>query len=303
MVGCHERAPRARQFDIPNLHRGALVVDMIQMQERKNTRIRSASLQVRKEIDAVQGLGQHLRRQSTGPLVEVAQHHFGAVDSAIPHDLRELNRLVPALEQRRTEVHIVEMHGVIVHGQINPLAAARFSTPPRQVILGMLSDGQAAQDDVAEEMPPQTSRWCHDPAHTKRGTELLGMSWTVGVGSDHFLERDDVGIDVREHGGRSRWFDTPVEAPTTVDIVGRDAHINMAGFWDVVTIGVSPRARVSDAHVRQPSIRAFPPSDIGLEPPNALNVSTGRRRMHKRLARIVLGVMEPHIRCRIFGTA
>lgn len=58
VVGRDQRAARARQFDVPHLYLGPLVVDVIQMQKREDPRVRAAPLQVREQIDAVEGLRQ-----------------------------------------------------------------------------------------------------------------------------------------------------------------------------------------------------------------------------------------------------
>ena len=63
MIRRDQRAPRSGKFDVPHLHPGPLVVNVVKMQKWKNTGIRSAPLQVREEIDAVQLLA----RASSSP--------------------------------------------------------------------------------------------------------------------------------------------------------------------------------------------------------------------------------------------
>ena len=44
-------------------------------------------------------------------------------------------------------------------------------------------------------MAAQLARRRHDPAHAERGADLFGVAAAVRAGADHFLQRDDVGVD------------------------------------------------------------------------------------------------------------
>ena len=93
----------------------------------------------------------------------------------------------------------------------------------------MPPDRQAAEDDIAEQMPPQVSRRRHDPAHSERGAKLHSVTGVGRIGSDHFLKGDDVRADLGEHGRRARRHDAAIETPAAVDVVGRDPEIDVAG--------------------------------------------------------------------------
>ena len=173
---------------------------------------------------------EHRRRQAARPLVEIAEHHLRPRDPAIVDERGQPNRLMTTLAQRRAEVHVIQVHGVIAHGQIDPLTATRLAPVPRQVELRMLANWQAAEHDVAEEVSPQPSRRRHDPAHAECRAEFLGMARVARVRSDDLLERDHVGVDVGEHGGDSRRVDPSIEAPAAMNVVGGDAQIDVASM-------------------------------------------------------------------------
>ena len=88
----------------------------------------------------------------------------------------------------------------------------------------VMGDREAAQDDVAELVAAQLARRRHDPAHAERGADLLGVAAAARPGADHFLQRDDVGVDGAEHGGDALGTRAPVEAAAAMDVVGGDAQ-------------------------------------------------------------------------------
>ena len=50
---------------------------------------------------------------------------------------------------------------------------------------------------VAAQLP----RRRHHPSHAERRAEFLGVAAAVRPGADHFLQRDDVGVDVAQDRG------------------------------------------------------------------------------------------------------
>ena len=92
----------------------------------------------------------------------------------------------------------------------------------------MLPDGQPAEHDVAEEMPAQAARGSHHPTHAERRAEFFGVAGVGRVRSNDLLKRDDVRVDIREHGRNSRRDDPPIEPPATMNVVGGDPQIRVA---------------------------------------------------------------------------
>ena len=64
---------------------------------------------------------------------------FGPDDAAIVDDRRQLGGLVAALEQRRAEMHVVEMQRVVIHRQVDALHAAVLAGFPGQVVLHVMA--------------------------------------------------------------------------------------------------------------------------------------------------------------------
>ena len=58
--------------------------------------------------------------------------------------------------------------------------------------------GIVRQHDVAELMAAQVAHRRHHPAHAERRADFLGVSRIVGPGANHFLQRDDVGLEAGE---------------------------------------------------------------------------------------------------------
>ena len=149
---------------------------------------------------------------------------FGPDDAAIVNDRRELRRLMPPLEQRGAEMHVIEVQRVVVERDVDALHAAVLAGLPRQVVLNVMPDRKAAQDDVAEERGAEMARRRHHPAHAERGAELGGLAGLQRTGANHFLERDDIGIDRRQHAGDALEPRAAVEAAGAMNVVGGDAH-------------------------------------------------------------------------------
>ena len=109
-------------------------------------------------------------------------------------------------------------------GDVDALHAALFAGLPRQIVLEVLRDRQPAQDGVAELVAAQLPRRRHHPAHAEQRAELLGVAAVVRSRADHFLQRDDVGVDRAEDGGDPLGAGAAVEAAAAMDVVGRDAQ-------------------------------------------------------------------------------
>ncbi len=95
-----------------------------------------------------------------------------------------------------------------------------------------MDDRVATEDDVAELVLPQSSRRRHHPSHAKAGADFFRLPRSRRSGTDHFLERDDVGIDLTEDLDDSRAAHAAVHTAAAMNIVGCDPHF-----------GGAPRAR------------------------------------------------------------
>ena len=88
----------------------------------------------------------------------------------------------------------------------------------------VVRDREAAEHDVAELVAAQLARRRHHPAHAERGADLLGVAAAVRPGADHFLQRDDVGVDRAQHRGDPLRARAAVQAAAAMDVVGGDAQ-------------------------------------------------------------------------------
>ena len=88
----------------------------------------------------------------------------------------------------------------------------------------MLRDRMAAEHGIPEMVTAQLPRRRHHPAHAEHRAEFFGVAAAVRPGADHFLQRDDVGIDRAEHGGDAFGSCSAVEPAAAMDVVRRDAQ-------------------------------------------------------------------------------
>src|SRR5919108_5476229 len=108
MIRRDQGQPRSRQLYTEDLE-PSRVVDVIEMQNRKQARVGAPPLQMVAEVDAVQPFTEERRRETAHPLVEVAEHELRTAHVPIGDDRGEALRLVPPLEDRGTEMHVVEV--------------------------------------------------------------------------------------------------------------------------------------------------------------------------------------------------
>ena len=155
VVRRHQRQPRPRQLQLHHLDL-PLVVDVIEVQHREHAGIRAPPPQVRPQVDALQPLAEHLRRQPPHPLVEVAEHDLRLADAAVVDDGAQPPRLVAPLEERRAEVDVVQVQRVVVDRRCRRAgssAARTSSTTGRTALWWRI--GKPAEDDVAEQAAAQ----------------------------------------------------------------------------------------------------------------------------------------------------
>jgi hypothetical protein len=95
---------------------------MVQMKNRKESRVGPAPLEKWAQIQAVQFLGQKLGSRSPVPLVKISQYDFGAVNSWVFQDPNQLRRLLAPFAPRGSQVNIINMNRAFSNQKIYSLA-------------------------------------------------------------------------------------------------------------------------------------------------------------------------------------
>ena len=197
---------------------------MVEVQDRKKTRVGAAVGQMIAEVDAVQALAEHLGRQAAHPLVEIAEHELRSADVPIANDRRQPLGLMPPLEDGGPEMHVVNVERAAVHGDIDALKPPRLARLPRQIVLEVLDDRKPAEHGIAELMAAQMARGRHHPPHPEQRAELLRVPAVTRPRTDDFLQRDDVGVDDADQGGGAIGARASIEAAAAMNVVGRDTE-------------------------------------------------------------------------------
>jgi hypothetical protein len=89
-------------------------------------------------------------------------------------------------------------------------------------VLDVVGDGKTAQHGVAELVTAQVPGRRHHPSHAERRAKLLGVTAAARPGPDHFLKRDDIGIDRAQDGCDTIGTGAAVEAAASMNVVGRN---------------------------------------------------------------------------------
>ena len=93
----------------------------------------------------------------------------------IRHDLRQALGLIAPLEDRGAEVDVIDVQRVAADRNVRALQASLLAGLPRQIVLGVMDDWQAAQDRVAKLMAAPFARRRHAMTAAKR------RPWDEGV--------------------------------------------------------------------------------------------------------------------------
>jgi hypothetical protein len=132
------------------------------------------------KVNTLQAFGEECCREAAHPLVEVSKNDLRLRNASVVDDGAQATGLISPLEEGGAEMNVIEVERVIAEGDVNALAAARLAGLPRQVVLRVMDDRMATEDDVAEQGTAQMTRRRHDPAHAEQCSELLGVAGEWG---------------------------------------------------------------------------------------------------------------------------
>ena len=148
------------------------------------------------------------------PLVQVADDHARARQVGVQDVLaHEPLHLIGALAHLQTEVHVEDVQQLVGHRQVEPDPAPGLPLGPRQIEGVAAVDGKTGEHGVAVGDGRPVMGRAHGHVHA----EALGQR--VGLGVKDFLEPDEVGVDLLQHGGDPIELHAPIQAAPLVDVV------------------------------------------------------------------------------------
>src|SRR6185437_11288605 len=90
-----------------------VVVDVVHVGQRQDAGVTASADQAASRLSGMEVSLEQLRRQSSRPLIEVAEHETRCnVARVVVHDLEQLLRLVAPLEVTRSQMHIEDSQPV-----------------------------------------------------------------------------------------------------------------------------------------------------------------------------------------------
>ena len=201
-----------------------VVVDVIEMEQRKETGIRPLSRQSLADISRPEMTFQHPRREAVGVFVEITEHHarsriLVSEDSVF----EQAHDLLPPFEECGSKVNIVDVDSSEIGKlQIDMETTSAFPPRNRDVEVPLVGDPEVRQHRIAvqatlmEAILPEIQ---FETELFRQKTRLILLETSV-VGRDDLLERDYVGIQFPEHIRDAHRTGPQIETPAFVDVVG-----------------------------------------------------------------------------------
>jgi hypothetical protein len=113
MIRRHERFARARYFNTGDIDL-SFVIDVIEVEKRKDGRVRPLPPEVHTEINRLELLAQYRRCEPAAPFIEIAEHNLRYANPPIVNDGGQPVRLILAFTECGAEMHIEQMKRVVV---------------------------------------------------------------------------------------------------------------------------------------------------------------------------------------------
>ena len=203
-----------------------VVVDVVEMHEGQEPRIRPLPLEVLADIHALQVRAEEMRGEAGRPLVEVPEHDARPGELLVAQDLhvREPSALVAPLDVVRAQVDVEHVHHRPADVDVDVQAAAPLEALHAEVVVLHRLHREAGQDHVAVGGPPQLAVLAQAEleAHLVGDVARLVLVVPGLLPRHHLLEGDDVRLDLAQHVHDAPRARAAIEAAAAVDVVGRD---------------------------------------------------------------------------------
>src|SRR6476660_5938215 len=128
MVRRHQRLAGACQLESADLDL-SFVINVIEVQNGEDARIRATPLQVLVDIDALKERAEGAGGEAAHPFIEVAEDDLGSLDALVVDESGQPGRLIPSFEHGGAEMDVVDVQRVAVDIEVGALTGARFAGP------------------------------------------------------------------------------------------------------------------------------------------------------------------------------
>lgn len=258
MVGRDFGESVLRQPNPIDLHARAFVIDVIEMHDWEKPWVSAPAPQMLGQINAMQLFREHILRERPRPFVEVTEHDLGADDTAIVNAGGQLARLVAPLQQRRAQMDVVKVQDIVLRDlQVDTLRKTRLAGFPAQVVLLMMLDREVREHDIAKERIAQMPRRRHHPPEAERRADFGRVARLQRACANHFLQRDDVGVDRGEHRSNPLWPGAAIKTTAAVDVIGDNPEGNLVWHRLAGVLAVAQR-QIFSPGIRQCTLGAWP---------------------------------------------
>src|SRR5262245_55055092 len=177
-------------------------IDVIEMQERQYAGIGFRPLEVNSNVRACQVRGKQSRSQTPGPLIEVSQHDFRSTQLFVVQYrlVHKLSALMPSLDERGAEMNVNNVQAATIRSDVCAEAASLFAAANADVVVHRFEQRQAAQDDISVDRPAVNASSADRVVHSHAIRYEAGLIFLTQASwmAQHFLKRNDVGIDLAQ---------------------------------------------------------------------------------------------------------
>ena len=204
-------------------------VDMVQSEDRQHPGIGSRPVQMAPDIGVLEVRFESSSHCATHPLVEIAEDDTRPAQLVMTDDpfFEQPPCLLTMFHESRSKMHIEDMQRRSVDLNIGSQAASPLAAGFCDVIVPVDMNREATQHDVSVTSAFQSPGLTECEVKTqliRYEPELISFA-AAAFDAQHFLERNNIGIDRLQYLDDPVRADAPVQAAAFMHVVGNDSDL------------------------------------------------------------------------------
>ena len=223
MIGSHKGPPVSQKDRLADL-KLRVEIDVIQIEEGRDCRIRASPPHMRPQIGEMELRGERARDEAAGPFVEIPEDdaRTGNVRRLEEIFIHQQDRLRPPLAVRCSKVHVENVHQMRAYADVGAQSPAFFPAGNGKIYAADAFERPAAERDIAIHAAAMFAGFSNGVKVSETVRQVPGLVLLNGqaFAADHLLQGDDIGADFFEDAGDAFDANPAIQAAALVNIVG-----------------------------------------------------------------------------------